>query len=277
MGKHERDWVEEAEKAVASGLNGAAQNCWIDAVVKHIQQKIPPAYHKAVWVGGADYHNPGDVHVHYDRDPMVKVELKFSHGSGSGTAKNISTKVLTKKVNSNIKNYPDFDAELGLRQQRYELIESIAGAPIPTATKYTSILRNLRNANDPVIDKIAEITAPGQIKYAEYAAQQLNQHLKQVNALVNSLLNTDSVDQLHQDVLYCVIRNFESSAQTVDFFDFTEMDRVITKVEASGKSIKFLNASGRDVVRFSVTWKNICQGGATPCFNVFIGNAFRGK
>jgi hypothetical protein len=63
----------------------------------------------------------------------------------------------------------------------------------------------------------------------------------------------------------------------VDFFDFTDMDRHVTKVEATGKSIKFVNASGKDVVRFSVTWKNICQGGSTPCFNVFIGNAFKGK
>jgi hypothetical protein len=55
------------------------------------------------------------------------------------------------------------------------------------------------------------------------------------------------------------------------------MDRNVTKVEATGKSIKFVNASGKDVVRFSVTWKNICQGGSTPCFNVFIGNAFKGK
>jgi hypothetical protein len=277
MGKHERDWVEEAEKAVTNGLNGQPQNIWIDQVVNSIKLKVQPSYTQAVWAGGADYGTPGDVHIRYEHVPMVKIELKFSRQQGTGTAKNISTRALCKQVSADIKNYPDFDSALGLKHQRYQLIESVTGTTLKTATKYASVLRDLKTANHPVIDQIATITAPGQIQYAQYAAGELNKHLPKVNTLVNSLLNTDLVDQLHQDVVYCVIRNFETADQTVDFFDFTDMDRNVTKVEATGKSIKFVNAGGKDVVRFSVTWKNICQGGSTPCFNVFVGNAFKGK
>ena len=58
------------------------------------------------------------------------------------------------------------------------------------------------------------------------------------------------------------------------FYDFSEMDSVVTEVVNSGKSIKMLNQHGKEVLRFSVLWKNICQGGQTPCFTVFVGNAY---
>ena len=51
------------------------------------------------------------------------------------------------------------------------------------------------------------------------------------------------------------------------------MDSVVSKVVNSGQSIKMLNQHGKVVLRFSTTWKNICQGGATPCFTVFTGDA----
>jgi hypothetical protein len=52
------------------------------------------------------------------------------------------------------------------------------------------------------------------------------------------------------------------------------MDRTVTHVEAKGKQIKLKNSKNKDVLTISVNWKNICQGGATPSFNVFIGNEF---
>jgi hypothetical protein len=275
MGKHERDWVEVAEQAVTAGLNGLPQSSYIDDVVKAIQSKVGSSYDHAVWTGGNDYKNPGDVHVVHHDKTISKVELKFSRAKGAGTAKNISSKILQKQVAGDIKDYPKYDEELGLKTQRFDLVENRIGRKLTTDTDYKNQLRQFRDAGDPIIEQIANITSPGQEQYAQYAADKLNQHLDKVNSLVNKLLSTDPVDVAHQDVLYCVIKNFESDKQTVEFFDFTDMDKVVTKVEASGKSIKFYNQSSKDVVRFSVTWKNICQGGSTPCFNVFVGNAHR--
>jgi hypothetical protein len=274
MGKHERDWVEAAEQAVSDGLNGQEQNLSITKVVSAIQEKIGIGYEKAVWTGGRDYKDPGDVHV-IRTDRKDRIELKFSHASGSGTAKNISQKTLTKKIDSSIVSYQQWDIDQGLKLQRYDLVESKIGRKLKTASDYCQQLRIFRDSGDPIIDAIAQITSPGQESYAKYAAEQLNQYLDKVNGLVHDILGTTDLDESHQDVLYCVIKNFESEKQTTEFFDFTDLDKFITRVESSGKSIKFLNSSGKDVLRFSVTWKNICQGGATPCFNVFVGNAFR--
>ena len=88
------------------------------------------------------------------------------------------------------------------------------------------------------------------------------------------VLNVTGADVPKQDISYCVVQHFETDYQTVEFYNFADMDRTIAKIEASGQSIKFYNANNKDVIRFSVHWKNICQGGATACFNVFIGNAF---
>lgn len=274
MGKHERDWVETAEQAVAAGLNGEPQNDSISAVVQAIQQKIGTGYLNAVWVGGDTYKDPGDVHVLWP-DRKDRIELKFSHASGSGTAKNISQRTLTKKISSEILSYQEWDNNQGLKAKRYSLVEQRIGRSLATASDYCRQLRKFRDAQDPIIDAIADITGPGQETYAAYAAQQLNLYLDKVNGLVHDILGTSDLDDHQQDVLYCVIRNFESTKQTVDFFDFTDLDKFITRVESSGKSIKFYNKNSKDVLRFSVTWKNICQGGSTPCFNVFVGNAFK--
>ena len=58
--------------------------------------------------------------------------------------------------------------------------------------------------------------------------------------------------------MYCVVKHYESKKQTVSFYDFSEMDSVVTEVVNSGKSIKMLNQHGKEVLRFSVLWKNIC-------------------
>jgi len=274
MGKHERDWVEAAEQAVSAGLNGLDQTESINLIVQAIRQRVGWGYERALWVGGDNYRDPGDVHVIW-ADRKDKIELKFSHGSGSGTAKNISQKTLNKKIDSSILSYQDWDIRQGLRSQRYTIIEQRIGRPLRTQSDYCDQLRKFRDAQDPVIEQIAQITSPGQESYAEYAARQLNLYLDKVNALVHDILGTSDLDHTQQDVLYCVIKQFESDRQTVEFFDFTDLDKFITHVASSGKSVKFLNKNGKDVLRFSVTWKNICQGGSTPCFNVFVGNAFK--
>lgn len=276
MGKHERDWVEEAEQAVANGLNGQPCSAEIQQIVSAIQNKLGNDYLRAYWVGGDNYKDPGDVHIQWS-DRIDKIELKFSRASGAGTTKNLGQNTFHKKVNDSIIGYKQWDENANLRQQRYKLVESFIGRNLRNASDYCNELRKIRNS-DPdhyILNQLAEITEPGQISYAQYAAQELNQCLDQVNELVHTVLTTSDIEPERQDVIFCVIKNFQSENQTVEFFNFVELDKTITNVVSSGRSIKFLNRNGNDVLRFSVTWKNICQGGSTPCFNVFVGNAFR--
>ena len=274
MGKHERDWVEVAERAVADGLNGIPQDEYISPIVEAIRNRIGTEYLKSNWVGGDNYRDPGDVHVLWP-NRVDRIELKFSKGAGSGTAKNVSSRILTKKVENSILGYQQWDQLQGFKDRRYALVESRIQRELKSASDYCNQLRKFRYDNDSIVEQIAEITAPGQESYAEYAADECNRYLDRVNNLVHEILGTSDIDQQHQDVIYCVIKKFGTKDQTVEFFDFTDFDKSITEVVASGKSIKFLNRNKKDVIRFSVTWKNICQGGATPCFNVFVGNAFR--
>lgn len=282
MSKYEREWSEVAEKDVAAGLNGAPVTAYIQQIVDKIQalvaQRNPDdAMISAVWTGGNDYKDPGDVHVCLSSGKIERVELKFSRGFGEGTAKNLGGQTFTKRISKEIKSYPAFEVEL--KEKRFSLLEEKIGRTLRNDSDYVQQLRNMRDINRPEFDSVstqlAAITSPGQISYAQYAAAELNQHLCEVNKLVNSILGSTDKFIVRQDIIYCVIKYFESSHQTVEFYDFLDMDRTIARVTSEGKSIKFQNSKGKDVLRFSVHWKNICQGGATPCFNVFIGNEFQ--
>jgi len=279
MGDYQRDWVESAERDVADGINGEliseALQPTVDKIIDYIDQKYTSPIDRAVWTGGSNYQDPGDVHVFLEDQQKIKIELKFSKETGSGTLKNPSTNILKKQIDASILSYPEF--EVDYKTKRYQLVESRIGHWPRTASEYTAVLRSFRDNNDPIIDKIAAITAPGQEAYTKYAASMLNQFLPKVNIMVDKLLNLDPNGAGQQGVLYCVIKHFGTTTQQIDFYEFTKMDRTVTNVIASGNSILFRNENNLDVVRFSTTWKNICQGGATPCFNVFIGNAFQGK
>jgi hypothetical protein len=282
MGKHERAWAEEAEIAVTNALNGIASDKHIqkiaDEIKQHINSKYNSAFKHAVWIGGESYDDKGDIKIFLADDTEIHVETKFSFEKGSGTKANTSTKVLKKYVDVNIKTYPEFDEELGLKKQRYNLVENRVGRQLRNNSDYTKTLRYIRDTGgEDFIELIAKVTSPGQEQYAEYASAAMNKHLDNVNKWAGLILsgnNTTKSLAKSSDLVYCVIKNFESKNQTVEFYDFTDMDSNITNVVASGKSIKLQNQSGKDVLRLSVTWKNICQGGQTPCFNVFVGNAF---
>lgn len=277
MGKNERSWAEVAEQAVASALKGSRPvDTYIKPVADSIRAKLKQKYPSdsikdAVWTGGNNYATPGDVQVLLTSGRVVMIECKFSHGKGSGTLKNPGQATLSEVIDSSIKSYVEHESRF--KDMRYALLESIIGRPLKNATDYENVLGaiKLKNPQDPILKKMKAITKPGQIAYADYAAERCNLFLAKVNDLVTSLLNLDDT----HDVLYCVVKQFESAAQTTEFHDYAVIDRKITNVIGKGQTIHFQNAGGKTVLRWSVTWKNICQGGSTPCFNVFVGNAFK--
>ena len=283
MGKHERDWVEVAEKAVADGLNGSPVNQYITMIVNDLRNHLSQSgeISRAEWSGGDTYNDPGDVLVHLSSGDIVNVELKFSHGKGSGTTKNPGPKFFNKNISETIMSYTEFEEEY--RKKRLEYLSGKTGTTFKNYSAYVRELRKIKNQvgedawkTHEIRAEIANITNPGQEEYASYAAEKLNQFLPEINKVAIDLLGLDDTgDKVKQGTVYCIVKMFESNNQTVEFYDFSEMDRQITKVIATGQSIKFLNSSNKDVFRFAVNWKNICQGGATPSFNVWVGRAFQ--
>lgn len=279
MGKHERDWAEEAEIAVADAINGIETSIYTQKIatdiVEHISKNYKCEIKNAKWVGSESYEDKGDVHVFLLNGIKVPVELKFSRDNGSGTKANPTTAILKKYISNDIKTYPEVDQELGLKDQRYRMVEEKIGRPIKNTSDYEKNLRHIRDTGGKEFcDMIADVTAPGQEQYALYAANECNKNLDNVNTWVKSVLNGNNTSKSVDDsdeLVYCVIKKFESEKQTVEFYDFTAIDSHITEVRATGKSICFDNKNDKTVIRLSVHWKNICQGGKSPCFNVFVG------
>jgi len=279
MGKFERDWAELAEKNTAAGIRGeavdSADQMIANAVRAHVEAEFNITVSTAEWVGAEAYDDAGDIHVFLNNGRKIPVELKASKATGSGTKANPSTNILKKYIASAI-NYPDYDADMGLLDKRYDLVESITGVRPAKAAHYGAALRELRETQPEVLDTIAEITAPGQEAYADYVAELLNTDLAATQDMVNDILegNNTTQESAAEDLVYCVVKRYQGRGQTVEFYNFEDMDSRVAGVVAEGKSIKIQNAAGKDILRLSVTWKNICQGGATPCFNIFVGNAY---
>lgn len=280
MGKHERAWAEEAEIAVTEAINDPSTATphirhIADSIASHVEKHRPgDVLARAVWTGGGDYKDPGDIRVELASGELVRIETKFSHGQGSGTRKNPKTSILKKKLDKNIITYEQFDEDNGFRKIRYGMLSERLGQPVTRTADYETNLRILRDAGDPFIDQIIEATVPSQSGYAEYAAGEMNKHLSKLNEWVGDLLGIKDEGRptVDQELVYCIIRGFESPKQTVEFLDCSEVDTEIVNVVTSGKSIKCMNQFGKCVIRFSVNWKNICQGGQNPAFNIFIGN-----
>ena len=289
MGHACRADAEKVEKALTNGLNGEPQapadQHIVDEVRNYIRTDIS-ADDKitATHEGGSDYKNFGDVHISVE-DYLLKTELKTSEGIGRGTYKNLGQATL-KELDPNIPGYQEFDQSLGLMDDRRQIVEEYLAVELkPTASDYIGRIRNYRNETYPHPTKIYNKTEweqdelhsllcdnakPGQQAYCVIAAKMIMDVMKddpqKVQMFVDGLLEIP-------DGIFVVVRHYGTPKQTVRIEDYTKMDKVVTHVIASGQSVQFLNKDGFCILKFQVTWGNVCQGVQNPRFNVFVGNA----
>ena len=283
MGTLQRDWVEIAEQEVANAFTKKSKSKYINSIKKDIESDINKNYpnddiNHAEWIGAEDYSSKGDNRVYLKSGREVPVELKFSKTKGSGTKFNPTTNILKKYITDpRLQSYPEYDEMLGLKKIRYDMVESLVGHKMNSAVEYEDNLTAIREINKPFIKDIADVTKAGQIKYAFDTSKIMNEHLEGVQKMVDNVLdgnNTTTDVEITNDLIYCVVKNFENSKQSVEIYDFDDMDSKVANVISVGKSIKIQNKMGKTILRMSVHWKNICQGGKTPCFNGFVGNAY---
>ena len=283
MGTLQRDWVEIAEQEVANAFTKKSKSKYINSIKKDIESDINKNYpnddiNHAEWIGAEDYSSKGDNRVYLKSGREVPVELKFSKTKGSGTKFNPTTNILKKYITDpRLQSYPEYDEMLGLKKIRYDMVESLVGHKMNSAVEYEDNLTAIREINKPFIKSIADVAKAGAIGYAVDTSKIMNEHLEGVQKMVDNVLdgnNTTTDVEITNDLIYCVVKNFENSKQSVEIYDFDDMDSKVANVISVGKSIKIQNKMGKDILRMSVHWKNICQGGKTPCFNGFVGNAY---
>lgn len=274
MGKYERDWVEKAEQGVSSAFNGEHANSYDKDIAQKIKSKLNEkgiSFTHSKWSGGGDYSDAGDINIYNNEKVQIGVELKFSKSTGKGTKANLGQNKFHEYIDT-IDGYAKYDEDLGLKAKRYKKVEERLGIEIKNKAEYEKKLREIKKEDKKFIKEIAKIAEVGAIKYASYIKNEGSKHLKEINLLVEDILNSKHVKSStsEKEILYCVVTNYQNQNQDVSFVNFEDIDSTITKIEAEGKSIKLLNKSSNVVLRFSVNWKNICQGGATPSFNVFV-------
>ena len=225
MGNYCRDWAEEAEKDTAKGIMGTSDSEYNQQIANAIQIQIAMLYPNAKivdakWVGAEAYDDKGDIKVYLSDGTEVPVELKVSYKGGSGTKANPSQAIFTKKVSSDITSYADYDKQLGLLDKRFQLVENKIGRSIESNADWGRVLREFRKTEPEVLEQVADITGPGQEAYAKYAATELNNNLEQLNILVEDILsgdNTTSEFSSDSELMYCVVKHYESKKQTVSF------------------------------------------------------------
>ena len=273
MGKYERDWVEVAEQDVANELNGINVNQYSKSIANEIKKELEKnniMFDKAVWSGGESYDDAGDVNILYKGKIIYGVELKFSHQGGKGTKANLGQNKFHEYIDEII-GYELFDEQLGLKKERYLAVEKYKNIKLRNKKHYEDSLREIKKTDKNFIKQIATITKSGAEEYTKYIEMMGNKNLDKINDLTEDIFNSKHVKESKstKKVLYCIVQHYESSQQEVFFEDFQKLDTKVVKITSEGKSILFKNRFDKTILRFSVNWKNICQGGATPSFNVF--------
>ncbi len=293
LSSYHRGIAEDFEKLLTNYLNNP--NSRVPQNIKFVGDKIKdkfPNIIEAQHIGSHAYNIEGDILL-ITKDKAINLELKTSDTFGRGTLANVSQK-LFQAINPEIIGYQEFHNnyvynDITFREYCWKSVGDNFGVKIKTSAEYQRYLRTLRDAHSEIVDNIVNITNEIKIEYNEYLVNELKStkdYLYRLTYLVRLLKDgihtyseiKKSLDEFKSSeqyisrskyyVLYVYNVSSNISCQIVDYNK--ALDTVVD-IEANGQSIILKNKDGQTVLRFSTHWKNICQGGATPCFNVFHG------
>lgn len=282
----DQSWARDKEKAINSMFNGfPSDDMYDNNIVNYIQQYYNMKYGEkivgAVWNGRSGVNEkPGDIIVTLESGAVKTIEMKMSFSNLSGTIKNPGNKFFNIISEGAIKDYSTF--EEALCEKRHKLLAEYLGCNIPNQCRFVKLLRGVRNKaskgckkSKKLIEKIKEITEPGQTDYGNYVVENIAAYFPKLNEYISNTIF--HINDNNQCVDFVVVKNYSSKNQTVSFYDYSTMNIKAVSVTSDGKTIFMFNSDNELIVRFSINWKNVCQGGGTPSFNVFVGNAFKVK
>ena len=192
-------------------------------------------------------------------------------------------------MDSSIPAYADFDAVNTLK--RFNIVKDHLGLLPGSKAEYEKVLKEAKDAKiaqwPSLHAAISEATNPTKSKYAARVVKDLNKLLatdegkKKINQMVKEVFDGNNTckpsdEDTKKCSYYVVVKRYEQDDQTQEIKDFEICAHgEVVKAKASGYQIQLLNSEGKTVLNFATHWKNICQGGKTPCFNVFVGTALK--
>jgi len=292
MGKAERKWSDVAEKNVSEALNKSIHSninddnhsefdVTIAKTINNHLKKESVDFSRSVWSGANNYTTPGDIELLNEcGEKMDSIELKFSKKTNEGTFKNVGSTWFTKEFG--LTSYADFHKELGHEAASWAKVSEYCGVDVNKKPLYENELRAYKKKlskseweDDSLKVFINSLASDSAGKYAKYVQEFFNNDVESLNIAIQRLLKSNISGSFNNLKFYYIIKNYEKKNQVVSVLDLSRISTQVSSVENSGKSIKILDSDGNVIIRFSVHWKNICQGGQTPCFNVFLGDQFK--
>lgn len=277
MNANRREWAEQVEIDIVNTLNGHNTNhLYVTQAVETLKAKFN--IKSAEWIGNGDYHTKGDIKL-LTTDGVKYIELKTSDKKTSGTTANPGQAFFGKLIEDTL-SYTEWEKEDGVFQQRYNLVGN--NNPISKG-EYEKTLRTWRSndATNPIFKKIQDITNAKKGEYIDYLLPKLNKQLEKINSILYCIKNGEhTIKRINEvlssnklpanDYFILVITQYKTDNPGVTLVDTYNTKYNITAIKKGGEqSMVFVDDTGTVVFRFAVNWKNICQGGATPCFSVF--------
>jgi len=291
---YHRGVAEEFEKDLTTYLNNA--NSRVSPSIKLVGDEIIknfPNIIEAQHIGNRAYNIEGDIML-ITSSVAVNLEIKLSDSFGKGTLANVSQKLFS-AINPAIIGYQEFHNTYAyngttVKQYFWNLVGTTIGKTIRSNTEYQTYLRNLRDSGSSVVKEIVDLTNKIKLEYNVYLINMLKntpEYLYKLTFLVRLLkdgIHTyseikhemedfKSIEEYKTRSKYYVVYVYNASTNvSCQIVDYSKALDTVHTIEAMGQSIVFYNVDKQIILRFSTHWKNICQGGATPCFNIFHGN-----
>lgn len=294
MSSYHRGIAEDFEKKLTSYINNRNTNAQsnVKLVGDYIIQTFPDII-EAQHIGSTSYNVEGDILLVTESRP-INLEIKTSDSFGKGTLANSSQKLFT-AIDPNILGYQDFHNNFIYKNMRFKdycwkIVGEKVGKKIRTASEYATLLRNLRDSGSEVVDEVVDTTNDIKLEYNSYLIAELKKtpdYLYKLTYLVRLLkdgIHTFSdirkelaefkgIESYKKRSEYYVVYIYNvSSDVSCEIADYSKAIDTVYSIDFVGQSIVFKNIDNDIILRFSTHWKNICQGGATPCFNIFHGN-----
>jgi hypothetical protein len=291
MSSYHRGIAEDFEKKLTSYINNRNVNAQanVKLVGDYIIQCFPDIV-EAQHIGSKSYNVEGDILLVTESKP-INLEIKTSDSFGKGTLANSSQKLFT-AIDPNILGYQDFHNNFIYKNMRFKdycwkIVGDKVGKKIRTASEYATILRTLRDSGSEVVDEIVDTTNDIKLEYNSYLIKELKKtpdYLYKLTYLVRLLkdgIHTFSdirkelaefkgIESYKKRSEYYVVYIYNvSSDVSCEIADYSKAIDTVYSIDFVGQSIVLKNIDNDIILRFSTHWKNLCQGGATPCFNIF--------
>jgi len=263
-----RIWADEVEKNIVNELNNIdTEHEYAKLAATELNNKFNIL--EAHWTGSGNYDENGDIKLITDNGDVF-IELKASAKTSGGTTANVSQAFFKDNVHEAL-GYTDYEDNNGITAHR-QLLANTTNKKV-----YEKTLRDSRSTDKILLNQIVSFTNTKKPEYIDFMLPKLNKNKAKLSKLLfllkNGIHTKDAIkkhsDSKVQDNYYILFITKYNTTPAVRLVNPNKITYNVTNIERAGESSIVFKNKDEALMRFSVHWKNICQGGATPCFTVF--------